>query len=355
MTAWLDSARDVPVATVARQLGMDARPDSRSFGPCPACGLATRANPGRTDRRGRCRIWSNGLGWSCCSNGTDGCGASGDGVSLVAWVVNGGTWAPGDGEAGCRIRAWFAEQGFCAQVHGGRPSLPRTAPPPTRPVVPLTRPNAGEVADLWHRCLPVTDVAEVADWLRGRGFDAGAVAAFGLARALPRGQLPAWAWFKGRSWIDTGHRLVVRAWEPDPGRPGRLRHASLHARCVRPCEPSEKAAWPARCSAAGLLMAQSDDPLREGLERRLVTVCEGVPDWLALALQPPTCRGALLGAWCGSAQAATGDLLPREWTVAVATHRDDGGEAQARVWRREAERRGCNFKRCPPRRPEKKH
>ena len=87
MSGWLDDAKRVPVTQVAAELGLTVARDGRSFGPCPGCGMATRANPGRTDSRGRCAI--NGGRWRCFSNGTEGCGAGGDAVDLVSYVVSG--------------------------------------------------------------------------------------------------------------------------------------------------------------------------------------------------------------------------------------------------------------------------
>jgi hypothetical protein len=90
-------------------------------------------------------------------------------------------------------------------------------------------------------------------------------------------------------------------------------------------------------------MAVDDDPMREGVEQRLVTVCEGVPDFLQLALQPAWTRGALLGSWSGSANAGVASAIPVGSRVVVITHNDAGGDQQAAAWRSEVERRGCLY------------
>src|SRR5206468_1435576 len=81
--------------------------------------------------------------------------------------------------------------------------------------------------------------------------DPEAVAARKLAGALPRrARLPDWARAGRRSWLETGHRLLVPIFDAA----GRL--ASLRARFVRNADP-----WPAQTlpptgfSVAGLCLA----------------------------------------------------------------------------------------------------
>lgn len=345
---WIDSARAIPVAEVADALGLDVAADGRSFGPCPSCGALRRANPGRRDRRGRCRVYPGGKGWACCSNGTDGCGARGDGLTLVAWQLTGNVWSRGDRATGDRVRAWFASHGWTP--HAGAFGT-RKIQRPTRftpdAAEDLPRLPAADVADVWRMGAPVSIDPKVAAWLAGRGLDPKRLAALDLARALPRTvRLPAWARSRGQPWTDSGHRLIVPAFEPDDTTAGALRLASLHARCVRPCAPGEKGAWPAGASCRGLILATSADaPTRAGEARQLVTVVEGVPDFLSLALWPTEARGALLGGWSGSATAATAELIPRGWTVALGHHDDNGGDKQANAWARVLAGRGCDLKR----------
>ena len=345
---WIDAAKAVPIATVAAALLLDVRPNGKSFGPCPCCGAAHRSNPGRPiDRRGRCRLSADH--WACCSNGTDGCGASGDALALVALVLTGDcAWT--SGPAGDAIRTWYAGNGWCIAADGQMLPIERRRPiAAPAPEAPPSRPDGAEVAQVWFHARSVADDPEVAAYLRGRGFDPAGIAALDLARALPTaGALPAWAYRRRQSWRDSGHRLIVPLWAPDPGVPGSLQMASLHARCVRACDAGHKAASPQGHSHKGLIMAARADALRDGEARQLLTICEGVPDFIAWALQPATARGGLLGGISGSASAEILALVPSTWAVAVATHADPGGDQQALAWKREIERRGCRYVRCLP-------
>lgn len=353
---WLDAARAVPVVEVAAALGFDVRRDGRSFGPCPACDVRTRANPGRSDRRGRCSVTRDGGGWHCFSNGTTGCGAKGDGLALVALREVGRPWASGDARATVAVRAWFVGNGLCDdRVPVQAPGLVRVG----QVAEPACgRPDATELAQLWFHAERADLDPEVAAYLRSRGLDPVRIADLDLARALPPFRFPAdwsepspaWARFKGRPWSVTGHRLILPAWEADPARAGRLRLASVLARCVRPCGDRDKAANPAGCDGRGLVLAMGDDPLADGVARQLVTICEGATDFLTWALQPPAVRGALLGSWSGSAQHSTAALVPSGWTVALAHDNDAGGETLANAWRREIQQLGRDVRcaRCRP-------
>lgn len=357
---WLDAARTVPTLAVVRELALSMGRDGKSFGPCPSCGAEVRSNPGRSvDKRGRCRLLPDGKGWACCSNGTDGCGAKGDGPGLVAWTLLGRPWGKGDHEASAAVRQWYADRGWCEAWTGGvqplsTPVHPRPQVAQVLPVAapPVVRPLAAEVAELWARCVPVVADPEVADWLAGRADGAIAperVAALDLARALPADlpELPRWARYNGKAWTQSGHRLIVRAWEADPDNAGLLRVASLHARNVRPdCAPGDKAAWPAGASASGLVWATSAYP-QAGLP--LVELAEGVPDWLRLALDRAARpeRSAVWGVTAGSASPELAELVPAGWPVAVRTHADKAGDKYAETWRELLAARGCKVHRQP--------
>jgi hypothetical protein len=349
---WLDDARRVHVLDLAAELELAVALDGKSFGPCPGCGEVTRGK----DKRGRCKVLGDGKGWKCYSNGSDGCGAEGDGPALVAWRLTGKPWGKGDQATSATVREWYAARRWCEpwQEHGAPlPALRTVAPPAPRPAVePPARPPLAEVRELWQRCVPVTADPEVAAWLTGRAdgaIDPAAVAALDLARALPAelDNLPRWARCAGRSWAEGGYRLLVKAWEADPEHPGRLRWASLHARAVRPgCEP--KGVWPAGAGAAGLVLATGADPLAHGLP--LVELAEGVPDWLRLVLdRGARCakgdRPAVWGVTSGSAIPAVAGVVPEGWTVAIRTHDDQSGDKYAARWQELLTPRGCNLRR----------
>lgn len=336
--SWLADARRVPVATVAAELGL--RVHLQSFGPCPGCGAESRANTGRTDKRGRCRIMPDGFGWACASNGTDGCGAAGDGPGLVAWATTGRKWTQGDRATADRVRDWFARNGWCEPAPGVDtfPAPRRVAPPPPPPQ--RDRPPADEVADLWARCVPVTQDAEVASWLElhkdGR-IDPGRVADLDLARALPVDlpNLPSWARYQGTPWTQTGHRLVVRAYAAGPDG---LQLASLHARNVT--SSGDKAGWPAGASAAALVFAVPDAP-----PSRVLELVEGVPDWLRFSTAE---RGApVWGVVAGSACPELAALVKAQ-AVAIRTHDDAAGNKYAEAWAELLRARGVAVHRAPP-------
>ncbi len=359
---WLDDARRAPLPDVVVALGLELQANGRSFGPCPSCGMASRANPGRTDRRGRCRIEADGKHWACCSNGTDGCGAKGDGVALVVCGLVGRPWQKGDRETSARIRDWFAARDWCQPfAPSGRQGA---AAAPSGYDISARRPSAQEMHKLWRRCVSVMADPQVSAWLAARGIDPAVVAALDLARALPAdlADLPGFARYRGKPWPTSGHRLIVRAWEADPEHPGRLRWASLHARnvlpgcgasgkdCVHPepgkCGTHDKASWAAAGpgSATALVLATGPDPRAHGMQ--LVELAEGVPDWLWLALDraaqcPEGNRPAIWGVLSGSACPNVAAVVPRGWRVAIRTHDDEAGQKYAELWRKELVAREC--------------
>lgn len=345
--SWLADVRSVPVMQVAKALDLTIGKDGKSFA-CPACGREQRSSEqrekqGQRDPRGACAVVADGQGWICYTNGHDGCGAKGDGVQLVAFATTGKPWSPGDQAATERIREWYDRQGWLTA-----PPAPAVAQPPPSEA---PRPLREEVADLWDRCLPVTLDWDVAEWLSMRGLAPERLAELDAVRALPADVtgLPRWAAFRGQPWNRSGHRLIVRAWEPDPDRPGFLRLASLHARNVRKdVAPGDKAAWAAAGagSAAGLVMACGPDPIAEGFGTLHVTIAEGVPDWLTWLQRPIAMRGAVLGCWSGSATADLAALVPLGWTSTLRTHRDAAGDKYAARWAELLRRRACTVYRA---------
>jgi hypothetical protein len=187
--------------------------------------------------------------------------------------------------------------------------------------------------------VPVVADVEEAGWLNGRAdgpIDAATVAQLDLARALPlrASSLPHWARYRGRSWLESGHRLVVRAWRPDPAGEGRLQFANLHARNVsKTCAPDDKAAWPTLGpgSAMGVVFSNSVDARAGGLE--LVDIVEGVPDFLRFAIErsalPAGSRPAVIGVVAGSATAELAAWVPQGSTVALRLHADKAGDSYA--------------------------
>ncbi len=321
---WLQTARNMLVITAAAALGFQVAPDGLSFGACPSCGEEFRNNPGRShDRRYRCAARERF--WACYSNGTDGCGARGSAVDLAAWKLLGRPLVAGDVD-GWRVVGAFFRGDSVAFVQ----APPFRTPPPSKPRPRLDRMALARDFFDFRRA---DEDAEVAGWLASRTLDATAIADQGLAFALPPGFRAEWARYRREDWDRTGHRLLLPAYEPDPDVAGQFRLAGLHARCVRPCEPGDKAAWPSGTGASGLVMLTDVvRPWDDGAGERLVTVCEGATDFLALALEAPAHRGAVIGSWSGSARELIAGLIPEGWTVVLALHGDDGGANQERAW-----------------------
>jgi len=192
-----------------------------------------------------------------------------------------------------------------------------TEPPPPPQVVAPRRPApqrkeapADEVADLWARCVPVTQDAEVASWLERWQIAPRKVADLDLARALPvdLSNLPSWA----QPWTQTGHRLVVRAYAAAAGG---LRLAGLHA-----CDGDQKGSE----GAAAVVFAVPDAALEVGLE-----LVEGVPDWLRFSTAE---RGApVWGVVAGSACPELAALVKAP-VVSIRTHDDPAGNKYRDAW-----------------------
>lgn len=339
----LEDAKRVPVLDVARALGCVIGRDGRSFGPCPSCGATVRASDGKSDKRGRCRVFEDGQGWACNTNGSEGCGAKGDGPGLVSWKLCGRA-----GPKGSDVRTvldWYRERGGLdsgagwSQGEHAPGAVPSEAPAVP---VPANRPPRGELWRVWSQCVPVTQDDAVSAWLLNHHegpIDPALVAWLDLARALPMGlDLPRWARGPdGRRWDDAGYRVIVRLFGAGPDGAG-LPTLSLHARNVRP-EVKHKGVSPHGFEVRGLVLAWSpgmpflDRPM-EAPEASVLELAEGVPDWLRLTLerwQAPG-RPTVWGCISGSASDEIAARVPDGWRVAIRTHDDDGGRKFLDRW-----------------------
>jgi hypothetical protein len=339
VSAWADAVKARGVADVAAALGLEVRPRGRSLGPCPTCQAPRR---GTRDPRGPVGLTADGRGW-CCHR----CQARGDAVTLAALVAHGTVPEKGDTAGWRAVAACCAARGLCPshETAAPRPGTPRSrpvtaspSPAPPAPTPAPRRPPEAEVRDVWARCLPITEDADVRAWLLEgvkRRIDPPLVAERDLARALPRaGPLPAWCRYRGASWRASGHRVIV----PLYGAGGRLE--SLHARAVAPQTPKDKAASPRDAEVRGLVMADAGGRLLlEGAPppgAGRVIVAEGVPDFLTwgthygdAAEDAPAVLGVIAGSWT-PAIAAT---IPRGWTVIIRTDLDPAGDKYAETIR----------------------
>lgn len=335
---WLDAARVVPLADVACALGLavnEVGGRAVALSPCPAC-AAVRRHPRRGDRRGAIGLTRDAGGWRCHE-----CEARGDALDLVAVALRGARLrelAPRDSAA---VADWYASYGWGPVTRGTDASWRTPSPPPARPPTPPPRPPTAEVAALWSACRSVSDDAEVAAWLAGRGLDAGQLADRDLARALPQGltALPRWATCRACPWTE-GWRLLL----PLHDAAGKL--ASVRARLIRKpgaaSTPKSSAAAAGPGSSAGLVMA--DRLGRQVLNwghadrwcsggRLHIFVAEGEPDYLALAClwsdaddETPAVLGIVAGAWTPAIAAR----IPDDTIVTIATDPDDAGDRYAR-------------------------
>lgn len=200
------------------------------------------------------------------------------------------------------------------------------------------RPPKAEVEALWAASSPVLSDPEAVAWFTRRYAERAIVFLenadlWDLVRAIPRDmRLPRWAWSRGGSWLDTGHRLLFRLWDHNG--------QALSVR-VRGLDPTTapKSLAPAAFSVKGLVLA---DPLGvqllvgrvpEWWERHEVVIAEGEPDWLVWAAaqreadpQGPAVFGVEAGAW----SRRIANRIPDEACVALRVHNDSPGEAYAR-------------------------
>jgi DNA primase len=206
--------------------------------------------------------------------------------------------------------------------HGDRPATPAPAPaPPAEPE--RTYPPAAEVHALLAQTVPCDEDGQVAMYLEGRGIDPEGVA--GLASVLPKeARAPRWATYQGRSWAETGHRLIFVV-RDDAGAPQSVRAG----RVVEGDTP--KRLPPAGHKAAGLVLA--DELGAAWLAGRVsparVLVLEGETDWLTACqwkMSVPTARIAITsGSWTPALARRCRPGLP----VLVWTDRDAAGDRYA--------------------------
>lgn len=337
----IERLKQRPIGAIAAALGLQVQQPrgagGGAFGPCPACGREKRNASTPGERRLACGIRADGLGWRCIP-----CDVSGDGVSLVSYALEGAALKDLDADRKHRVIDWCrAELGDVEPAPGVVPRL-RDVPPPA-PVKPPEYPPEAEIAAVWDACWPVTEMRDVAEWLRAqRGLDPAAIAAADLARALPgNAPLRAWSMFGGRAWTDLGHRLVVPL--VDAG--GRVR--SLIARFAG-AKPGKlkirgelvevpKSLPPRQFARKGLVMAngRARRMLERGafdgdaLDAGRVVITEGEMDFLTWSTEPldaePTVLGIVQGSWTADAAAR----IPDGATVLIATDLDADGDKYA--------------------------
>lgn len=202
------------------------------------------------------------------------------------------------------------------------------------PIVPLRAfkaprvpPPWRELYALWSASGMVWDDAEAVAWIEGRGLDPARTDDRGLARLIPTGtDCPRWAWGPDGSWSKSGHRLLVRTFDPSGA------FVSMQARLIGPGD--RKSLWPAGFASTGIfadelgqqLLATGTAP--DWWRKRVVIIAEGIPDWLTAATvygdlaDPPAVFGIAAGTWTQ----AHADRVPDGCVVKAWTHHDNAGE-----------------------------
>jgi DNA primase len=250
------------------------------------------------------------------------CGATGDALSLIA-ASHGIDPAVSFREV-LRVAADLACMPGLLDDEAPRPipaPRPRAVPPPAE----RTYPPEHELASLFDATSPVTDDAEVSGWLAGRGISPDLVAELNLARAIRRDAcaLPRFATYKGRSWLETGHRLIVPVYDE------RINVRSVRCGRVRD-DDSPKRLPPSGYRATGLVMADAAARAMLAGERKAAKLCvvEGEPDFLTWATRAPkdtAVIGLTSGAWCP----LIAMRVPSGTPVFVRTDHDPAGDKYA--------------------------
>lgn len=259
--------------------------------------------------------------WRC-----HGCGGSGDVLHLVA-AARGlslrrdfrGVLIEAARIAGLWATVRELEDG---ETQGGPAPPPIAAPTPAQeaPEPPRTYPDKPEA--FWDGLCAVGTVELSAQYLRGRAINPDAVESRDLARVIPdRGPLPPWARYRGRTWRETGHRLIVPMFDAA----GVLR--SVRAWRVVDGD-SPKRLPPGGHKASELVMA---DPwglawLRGRREPKRIVITEGEPDFCVWGTRLNDPSAALVGIVSGSWCSQFANRVPIGCRVDVRTDQDQAGE-----------------------------
>jgi Protein of unknown function (DUF3987)/Toprim-like len=309
---WLDNCRLVNVRTAAKALGLVAHRDS--LGACPGCGAEKR---GRADKRGPIGVRLDNLGWRCFS-----CDLSGDALDLVALALDSRRAPELDSDGWERLRAWYADHGWCTAREDG-PNAPQPQLPPLPEPVPERRIPVAEVKALWRACVRPTEGTREAEWLQGHGYDLASVRKAACVLSLPEEiNWPAWWPSSFRRWP------LVAVLYDGAGIP-----AGLHGRAID-AAPRNKTTLPfgrdQGFSFSGLwMMSRAAIAMtREGHPADRVLVVEGITDFLrAVTAAPPDLP--IIGGISGSFKRIDEVCAPSSPRFILATDGDDTGDKYA--------------------------
>lgn len=193
---------------------------------------------------------------------------------------------------------------------------------------PREYPPVETVKALWEAARPIADDSDGSGILAFRAIDPDEVTRRNLARAIPRdfAALPAWARFRGGSWCETGHRILLPVYDAAGAtRSVRAWRVTAEGDTPKRLPPSGHAAQGlvlANPAAVRMLRATPNDP---AMPCR-VLVCEGEPDYLTWATRVSE---PVFGIGSGGWTQAHADRIPIGSQVIIRTHRDQAGEKYA--------------------------
>jgi hypothetical protein len=199
------------------------------------------------------------------------------------------------------------------------------APVPT-PIAEPERdyPDRDAVAKFWTLCGPVGSNGAAVKMLMGRGIRFDLVDDINLARSVRVGQpLPPGCLYRTRSWVETGHTLILPAWDAT----GALR--SFRGWRVTDGD-SPKRLPPTGFRQSGLVLANrlAVLMLRRWVCPRRLWVVEGEPDYLQAATEFGM-TDAVIGVGSGSWTEEFAAAVPPKTKVMVYTHNDPAGDKYA--------------------------
>jgi hypothetical protein len=298
----------------------------------------------------------------------------------VCFVLGGARFSALTPDDKTKVRAWYADRGWCEAAEGHTRPAVLPAPKAKRMADDVAQraaeyPPEGEAERFWALCSPIPTEPESADpwpslYLRDRGLDADLLSKrLDIVRATPA-RLDHWpAWWPG--WIAEGDgphwamfRLAVRAYDAsgnvrsiharrvlryrtfthrgelfaDPLCEGCGEALDRHARrIVEKCPacgwaPKPKTLWPVKCSSERLLFADAGGVAvlkGDTSAPKDVLIVEGLTDTLRGATVAPSVPCAVLGFTSGGAVALADVRWRRDMRLGVATDDDKAGEAYA--------------------------
>jgi len=206
--------------------------------------------------------------------------------------------------------------------HTERRKLAPVAVPASEPA--REYPDAEAVGEFWRACGPVGRSPSVVRLMMDRKLRFDIVDDLSLARVVRDGQsLPPGCLYKGLSWVETGHTLILPAWDAS----GALR--SFRGWRVK-TGVSPKRLPPTGFRQAGLVQANRLGVmmLRGQVCPKQLWVLEGEPDYLVAATEFGI-ADAVIGIGSGSWTEEHARRVPSGTRVMVSTHADSAGDKYA--------------------------